>query len=273
VRRGARQTLLRIATAAVVLPPLYLVIDAGGLAAAALFGTASAICAAEYYRMSGLRLGFETIAGVTVAAALPAWPTLAPAEATSAAFWTIVALSSVGWIARLARGSVAGSPVRVGHLLAGVLFAGGGLFALALIRAGDQGREWTLALLATTWANDTGAYTVGKLAGRHKLAPQVSPGKSWEGLVGGAIGSLAGVVIMARTLFTAMSPADAVTLVAVTSFVGPVGDLCKSLLKRAHGVKDSGRLFPGHGGMLDRIDAVVLNSLVLLACLTLRSPG
>jgi phosphatidate cytidylyltransferase len=262
--------LLRIATAIVVLPPLYLAIDAGGVVVASVFAVASAISAAEYYRIVRLPLTHETVLGVTAAALLPLWPEMRPDDSASAAFWTIVALSTICWVDRLATQRIAGTPGRVGHVVAGVLFAGGGLFALSLVRAGPAGREWTLALIATTWANDTGAFASGKLAGRHKLAPRISPGKTWEGLLGGAIASLAAVVIAPFTFFASMTANDAATLFAVTAVIGPIGDLCKSVLKRAYGVKDSGRLFPGHGGMLDRIDSLVMNSLVLLACLSLR---
>ncbi len=122
-----------------------------------------------------------------------------------------------------------------------------------------------LAAMAIVWIADTAAYFAGRAFGRRKLAPQVSPGKTWEGVYGG----LAAVAIYALALVPLAADggyAGAVTPVAVIVWVGcavalaalsVVGDLCESLLKRQAGVKDSGRLLPGHGGILDRVDALL----------------
>jgi len=120
-------------------------------------------------------------------------------------------------------------------------------------------REWVLLALFVTFGSDTAAYFIGKAFGKHKLAPQISPGKTWEGAIAGVFG---GIVI--ALLFTFSSPwqlpidyLEAVLLGAVISVVGQLGDLVESLLKRNFGFKDSGFLMPGHGGILDRLDSIL----------------
>ena len=114
-----------------------------------------------------------------------------------------------------------------------------------------------LAIYVLLWLNDTGAYCVGSLLGRHKLFPRVSPGKSWEGSIGGAVVCLAVALVAARYLpaLTMLQWAGFALIVVV---FGTWGDLVESLLKRQMGIKDSGHILPGHGGMLDRFDSSLL---------------
>lgn len=120
-----------------------------------------------------------------------------------------------------------------------------------------EGPILVLALLVLIWLADTGAYFVGRRWGRAKLAPTLSPGKTWAGLLGGLLGAAAAGAIMAAALGLAPLPAlILVALFGVTALISVVGDLFESLLKRRRGVKDSGRLLPGHGGILDRIDSL-----------------
>jgi len=102
------------------------------------------------------------------------------------------------------------------------------------------------------WLNDTGAYFAGRAFGRNKLAPSISPGKTWEGWAGGMVASLA-VAQVLQALVPVSAPWFVLAL--VVSIFGPVGDLTESALKRRAGVKDSGQLLPGHGGILDRFDS------------------
>ncbi len=140
-----------------------------------------------------------------------------------------------------------------------------GIGALSYLRAlDDRGAAhgaaaglpaWLLLAIGATWAADVGAYVVGSLAGRRKIAPRISPGKTWEGTFGG-FGAAALAVLGIAALFGLGRPEAAVAAVAI----GPVafaGDLLESWLKRRAGVKDSGSLFPGHGGMLDRLDSLL----------------
>jgi phosphatidate cytidylyltransferase len=120
-----------------------------------------------------------------------------------------------------------------------------------------DGAFWVFVAVAVTFANDTGAYFAGRALGRHKLYPAISPAKTVEGWAGGLVASV-GVVFLARaTFFPALTVADCLLVAVPAAFLGPAGDLVESMLKRSGGVKDSGRLLPGHGGMLDRIDALL----------------
>lgn len=114
-----------------------------------------------------------------------------------------------------------------------------------------------LAVYVLLWLNDSGAYLIGSWLGRHKLFPRISPGKSWEGAVGGAVVSLAAAVGLAY-YFPFMPLWRWLGLALVVVLFGTWGDLTESLIKRTLGLKDSGKLLPGHGGILDRIDSMLL---------------
>jgi phosphatidate cytidylyltransferase len=105
---------------------------------------------------------------------------------------------------------------------------------------------------------------VGKPFGRHRLLPRVSPHKSWEGIAGGILGSLLAIGVVASTMLDGLTSLDVLVVLAITSIAGPLGDLSQSMVKRAHGLEDFGRLLPGHGGVLDRIDALLFNAPLLL---------
>jgi phosphatidate cytidylyltransferase len=147
--------------------------------------------------------------------------------------------------------------VAVGTTVFGVAWVTLGLGFLVLVRAlSDHGRLAIFAVLLTVFAADTVAYGAGRLFGRHKLAPTMSPGKTWEGFV---VGSAAGVFVMFITLYKQhfVDGWRAIVLGLVVVLAGAAGDLFESALKRDMQVKDSGRLLAGHGGMLDRIDALL----------------
>jgi phosphatidate cytidylyltransferase len=118
----------------------------------------------------------------------------------------------------------------------------------------SQGAEWTLFVLVLVWAADTGAFVAGKSFGKHRLAAQVSPGKTWEGLVGGLL--LAGLAALAGAWWFGLPPLSFVTLCLVAAAFSVIGDLTESMFKRFAGVKDSGHMIPGHGGMMDRLDSI-----------------
>lgn len=144
--------------------------------------------------------------------------------------------------------------------------------ALWQLRVGPEfGPWWVLFAFVIVWAADTGAYFAGRALGRHKLAPSVSPGKTWEGAIGGMLLAL-GVAALAAGPLGAPMP-QFVLLCAVVTAVSVVGDLTVSLFKRGAGVKDSGQIFPGHGGILDRIDSLCAAAPLLLLGLTTIGTG
>ena len=149
--------------------------------------------------------------------------------------------------------------------IVGILYVGWLLSYLVALRGLDSGRNWVFLALFVTFASDTTAFFIGRAWGRHHLAPNISPGKTWEGAIAGACGA-----IIVSLLFIIPSPFSlplsywqAILLGLLVSIFGQLGDLAESLLKRNMGVKESGKLIPGHGGVLDRIDSVVLAGIVV----------
>lgn len=129
------------------------------------------------------------------------------------------------------------------------------------------GSRLVLALFVITWLGDTAAYFVGTFLGKHKLAPRVSPKKSWEGAAGNLAGNVGGAFLMIATVCTEWTWVDAVALGLLMGVAGQLGDLVESTWKRSAGVKDSnvGVAIPGHGGILDRVDSLVFAAPVLYA--------
>jgi phosphatidate cytidylyltransferase len=144
-------------------------------------------------------------------------------------------------------------------------------FAVRLHGLLPDGPRLLLFALVITWAGDTAAYFVGRAVGKHPLAPLISPKKSWEGSVGSMVGSL--IVAWAFSYWIRMPIGHLVVMAAIGNVAGQMGDLLESAYKRSAGVKDSGGLLPGHGGVLDRIDALILCIPVIWYYLVLVNPG
>lgn len=140
---------------------------------------------------------------------------------------------------------------------------GGAMAALRVIPPDADGAWRVTLLLAIVMTSDAFAYFVGSAFGRHKLAPLISPGKTVEGLAGGLIGGIVAALVVRQLGLPSIPAPAAVALGIVVSAFGVIGDLVESLIKRWSGVKDSGRLFPGHGGMLDRLDSLLFGAPVL----------
>jgi phosphatidate cytidylyltransferase len=143
-------------------------------------------------------------------------------------------------------------------------------FAVRLHGFPYGGPRFLLFALVITWAGDTVAYFVGRAVGKHPLAPQISPKKSWEGSVGSMVGSL--VVAWAFSYWIRIPIGHLVAMAVIGNVAGQMGDLLESAYKRSAGVKDSGGLLPGHGGVLDRIDALILCIPVIWYYLVLVNP-
>ena len=150
-------------------------------------------------------------------------------------------------------------------LLPAVVGAG---FAVNAANLTDAGGWWLLLGILVVYAADTGAYVVGRLIGRHPMAPGISPGKSWEGAAGGMAGAVIAAVVLGALLPIRLQIWQLAGIGVILGIVAPLGDLLESKIKRWAGVKDSGRLLPGHGGMLDRLDSL-LPSLIVVYLLAL----
>ena len=232
-------------------------------AALAVVVAALGVGLAEFYALVAAR-GIRPlpVAGALLAAAFfaevaaPGWLPLPPAPL--AALAVLLAMLRRG-IDRDAVG--AGAATLLGALYLGVL--GGTLGALRLRPPVEEGGLRLVLLLAILILADTFAFFVGHAIGRRRLAPSLSPGKTVEGALGGLAGGVLGALLVQQLALAQVPPLHAAGLGLAVSAMGTLGDLEESLLKRWAGVKDSGRLFPGHGGMLDRLDSLLFGAPVL----------
>jgi phosphatidate cytidylyltransferase len=257
-----RNLLVRVGTAVTLLPAVLALLFYGGWFAGILLALAAGACALEYAQLTADRLGASQLLSILGAASLPVVATLWPRAFAGPAFWVVAFVFYAAWIDHLVRRPLADAPTRSAHAVTGCLYGGLGIAPLAALRAGPDGMAWVIAALVITWGNDTCAYFAGRAFGRHKLYPSVSPNKTWEGFAGGFLGSVGGLFI-ARLVYPVLQPLDCVVLGFAGGIFGPFGDLCESMLKRAYGAKDSGFLIPGHGGILDRVDALLFNAPVV----------
>ncbi|HEU0152127.1 MAG TPA: phosphatidate cytidylyltransferase [Arenimonas sp.] len=170
-------------------------------------------------------------------------------------WWALVCL----WLARPGLGKGDSQGARGMKLLAGSLCVLPAWCALGWLHAdGELGPRWTLFAVLLVWAADSGAYFAGSRWGKRKLAPAISPGKSWEGVWGGLATTALLAVLALPLLGLGWTSLPALVLLTVlTAGISVVGDLFESLMKRHSGVKDSGALFPGHGGLMDRLDSLL----------------
>jgi phosphatidate cytidylyltransferase len=153
------------------------------------------------------------------------------------------------------------------HSLFGVFFVGWGTSHLILLRNLPTGKWSIFFLFAIVWVGDSAAMYIGKSLGRHKMAPFISPGKTWEGALGGTLGGVLAAVLGAHLFIPWLALGQSLLLGLLVCLAAQVSDLGESMIKRYAGVKDSGELIPGHGGLLDRIDSVLFAAPMLVYAL------
>jgi phosphatidate cytidylyltransferase len=190
--------------------------------------------------------GWPMIAGAVAAATLASIPFVEGKEVPARAAATFFVVIYPAWLASFL------VSIRIG---AGLPQSSEALMPIAML------------VFFLVWASDTFAYYTGKTLGKHPFFPAVSPKKTWEGFVGGFVGTFAVSLVAHTTGLVPLSLKDAIALALICGLVAPVGDLLESKLKRSFGVKDSGSILPGHGGVLDRFDGMVLCAPVVWAWL------
>ena len=268
----------RLASAFVGIPIVIAALWAGAPWLSLLAAVLASLGAVEFYRMASLR-GARPAAALGVIWAL-AFVVSGHGDDYVEYQTTLVALGggalTLAWhVARrfaparlvgddgAASGSLSDTLADWGYTAAGAIYTGWTLSLFLRLRAGDDGLEWVLLAVLATFATDTGAFLVGRAIGRRRMAPNISPGKTWEGAAGGWLAGVGAVIGLAVLLDLPITQAEAIALGALVGVVAQVGDLVESMLKRAAGVKDSGTLIPGHGGVLDRLDSVVFAIVVV----------
>jgi len=251
----------RVLTAAALIPPVvFVVLRAPFAAVLAVVAVVACLCWHEYSAMadrltpgSGSPIGY--IAGLLV---------LAPQVET---WLVLVLLAIVALILAMRSPDLRDALPRASFLVLGVVYIFGCWKCALLVR--EASPHWLMFALLVNWAGDAGAYYVGRKFGRRKLAPRVSPGKSWEG----AFGSILTAVVLAGAYVVyfvpGMSWPAAVAITIAANVAGQVGDLAESAIKRGVGVKDSGSILPGHGGFLDRVDSTLFALPVVYSYLRL----
>jgi len=247
----------RLATAAVAIPVLLALILypspwplAAVVAVVAIIGLSEyadmAFAARRSERRLTIALGTVVVLGAAVAHDLR-WLVAAVALTVSAGLVHVV----------LARSDFEDGLRDLGVLLIGVLYVALLLPHFIWLRAVADGPRWIIFVLAIGMAGDAGGYIVGHAVGRHKLAPRISPNKTVEGALGIMAASLLAGAISKLVALPTVGWTEALLLSAVMGLLGQLGDLSESVMKRTFGVKESGALFPGHGGVLDRIDSLL----------------
>lgn len=251
----------RLAMSVILVPAAVWVLAMGGPVFTVLIIATLVLAAREYarfFRAGGGRPAEALIlAGVVALSANRYWGWIDPGLLISA----LVVLSLIWHLIDYERGAQ-GSGTDFVATLGGVLYLGWmGSYLIALRHYGVDGLWWSAVVFGAIWLADTGAYFAGRSLGRTKMAPRLSPKKTWEGFIGGALsaaltgGLLGGLLTIAVAPGSLMGIGAGLALGALAGLAGPAGDLGISMLKRQTGLKDAGDFLAGHGGVLDRIDS------------------
>lgn len=248
----------RLVSAAVGIPALLLAVFGGLPWVSAVVLVAAGAGAVEIARLSGAAVPRRWLIGLPVLGLAAAGVAVAGSggdEATGTAAGVMAGVVAAIAVASAVTAPGAGQRTAVLAAWAAVYF--GALLAHAPgLAAREDGSDWLLIALLGTFAVDSAAYFTGRAVGRRKLAPRISPKKTWEGAIGGLVAGPAAVLALNAVVGPGVAAWQAAALGLAVAVGGTLGDLAESALKRATGVKDSGAVIPGHGGILDRIDSL-----------------
>ena len=259
--RGATEKLLTRTTSGAIYALVVLVcLFIGPLTTTLLIIAMAWLCCSEFFRIC--RMGGRMPNEPVGLAAAVAFPLAAYFQGVSglAVVLLVVLVAVACWYVATPRSNIADVSVTV----FGPVYTSFSFSAIVLIRMCDKGLHGallTFGVMLSLWANDAIAYLVGSRIGAHKLAPRISPKKSWEGFWAGLVTSAIVWVAIALVAVPELNPLLAAVVGLVVGVVGVVGDLFESRIKRGAGVKDSGNLMPGHGGLLDRSDSLLFGAV------------
>jgi phosphatidate cytidylyltransferase len=245
----------RVITGVVLAVLAIVVVAHGGLVYFLLLLALALVGLNEFFRLTRIYKPLPLAGFVALAAIMYMSWFRSPFGLLGALALAVAVVALLGLLA----GPKQGITARMAVTLMGVLYLGLGFGSLLLLRRGEAGMAVVLTVVFGTWAGDTMAYFTGKFFGATPMAPRLSPKKTWEGFAGGAISTVLLVVFIG--LYTPLAPSDSLLLGLVIAVSGPLGDLFESLIKRDVQIKDSGRGIPGHGGVLDRFDALLWSSV------------
>jgi phosphatidate cytidylyltransferase len=245
----------RLLTAAVLVPIIvYVVLFANQWVFFAVLAAVALLCLKEYEGIAGAH-GIESFGPLAYGFGLALL-------FLRSEVWILLPAAALVTLALTMRGDLAKSLPRASAAVFGVAYIFGAWKCAIPLREANP--HWLMYALMLNWAGDAGAYYVGRAFGKHRLAPRVSPKKTWEG----AAASVVVAVLIAGgyiVYFAHVGIAAAIALTAAANIAGQIGDLAESAMKRGAGVKDSGALLPGHGGMLDRVDSTLFALPVVYA--------
>ncbi|MBI2873366.1 MAG: phosphatidate cytidylyltransferase [Chloroflexi bacterium] len=250
----------RTLTALVALPLLLLAVWAGAWWLTLMVVAAALLGLREFYALGAgagarpvLSFGLLWTASLVVAGS-------AYGQGVALLVMVVGALGALLWV--LARRDRQDAFSAWAFTVAGPVYLGITLLHAVFLRQ-DYGVAWLLLALLATFATDTSAYFVGRSIGRHRMAPSISPGKTWEGAAGGLVGAVAAAVALGILLHLEMAWWWVAVLGAGIGVVAQLGDLSESMLKRGAQAKEAGHLIPGHGGVLDRVDSLVFTMVLV----------
>ncbi len=255
-----RQLTLRLISAAILGPAVLLSIWFGGWFYFGLIMISAVLCAWEWAKMSVPRLRHTTV--IIQAGSILLGVILGQMGAFGLAFWCIVAGAAfAALVAVIKRGGIA-------DVAFGVIYVGVPHVCALWLRQAPDGQLLVMLVVLAIWATDSAAYVAGRMVGGAKLAPAVSPNKTWSGAIGGAVAAMATGVAFHFVFAPHHGILALLVLGLILSVASQFGDLFESLMKREFGTKDAGGLIPGHGGLLDRIDGLMAAMVVATGILT-----
>ncbi|MFH1485643.1 MAG: phosphatidate cytidylyltransferase [Chloroflexota bacterium] len=249
----------RVVSAFIGIPVLLAAIWLGEPWYSLLIATIAVWAAWEFYRMAGTPQPL-TIFGIL-------WTLLFIINASSSSPGTtqllITAMVVLPLIGLILRSPTGNAWTHWASTMAGILYTGWMLSHLIWLRAFPDGRDWVILTVFSTFAADTAAFFVGRAWGKRLLAPSISPGKTCEGAIAGFLSAVIAAILLALVLGLSASYLQVLIIGSLVGVFAQFGDLGESMLKRGAGVKDAGKLIPGHGGILDRLDSVVFSAVVV----------